>query len=82
MHSYLTLGLLGIALLIYALSSAVYRLVFHPLARFPGPKLAAATRLYEAYFDVIQGGKYIFKIGDLHKQYGRHAPGSASMLSA
>lgn len=44
---------------------------FHPLAKFPGPKLAAATRLYEAYYDVLQGGKYIFQIGELHKQYGK-----------
>ncbi|KAI4230547.1 MAG: hypothetical protein LQ349_006205 [Xanthoria aureola] len=49
----------------------VYRLIFHPLAKFPGPKLAAATRLYEAYYDVLQGGKYIFQIGELHKQYGK-----------
>ncbi|KAK3351394.1 cytochrome P450 [Neurospora tetraspora] len=47
-----------------------YRLTLHPLAKFPGPKLAAITRLYEGYYDVIQEGQYTFKIGELHKQYG------------
>ena len=65
------LGLIGGALFVYRLLLTVYRLVFHPLAEFPGPKLAAATRLYEAYYDVLQGGKYIFQIGELHKQYGK-----------
>lgn len=25
---------------------------------------------YEAYYDLILGGQYTFKIGELHKQYG------------
>jgi len=49
---------------------ALYRLFFHPLSHFPGPKLAAITRLYEAYYDVIQNGQYTFKIAALHAQYG------------
>lgn len=47
-----------------------YRLFLHPLSKFPGPKLAAITRYYEAYFDVIQNGQYTFKIADMHKKYG------------
>jgi len=49
---------------------AVYRLFFHPLAKFPGPKLAAVTRWYEAYYDVYLNGQYQFQIGELHKKYG------------
>ncbi|KAI1137268.1 cytochrome P450 [Hypoxylon sp. FL0543] len=57
-------------IVMYYGSIAFYRLFLHPLARFPGPKLAAVTRWYEGYYDVIQNGQYTFKIGELHKKYG------------
>ncbi|KAH8800674.1 cytochrome P450 [Xylogone sp. PMI_703] len=49
---------------------AIYRLYFHPLARFPGPRLAALTSWYEAYYDVILPGLYIWRIKDMHQIYG------------
>lgn len=49
----------------------LYRLFFHPLAGFPGPKLAAATLWYETYYDVWLKGKYVFEIKDMHKKYGK-----------
>ncbi|KAJ5558222.1 hypothetical protein N7535_008437 [Penicillium sp. DV-2018c] len=49
---------------------AVYHLYFHPLSKFPGPKLAAATYLYEFYYDVIKSGMYIWEIERMHEQYG------------
>ncbi|KAF2424505.1 cytochrome P450 [Tothia fuscella] len=53
-----------------ALSSiVVYRLVFHPLAQIPGPKIAAATWLYEIYYDLYLGGQFVFEIGRLHQVY-------------
>jgi hypothetical protein len=55
----------------YFASTAIYRLFFHPLARFPGPKLAALTRWYEAYYDVVQNGQYTYKIDQLHREYGK-----------
>lgn len=56
---------------VYLVTLAFYRLILHPLARFPGPKLAAITRCYEAYYDIIRNGQYTFKIVDLHKKYGK-----------
>jgi hypothetical protein len=56
--------------LFLTVAGAIYRLYFHPLAHIPGPKLAALTWWYEFYFDGIQQGKYVFKIQELHKQYG------------
>jgi len=55
---------------LYVTVGVVYRLYFHPLSKFPGPRLAAATLWYEAYYDVIKQGQYTFKIKELHKQYG------------
>jgi hypothetical protein len=49
----------------------VYRIYFHPLAKFPGPKLAAATHLYEGYYDVAKKGRYIFEVEKMHKKYGQ-----------
>lgn len=55
---------------IYVVTTATYRLFFSPLSHIPGPKLAACTRLYEFYYDVILHGRYTFKIAELHKKYG------------
>ena len=49
---------------------ALYRLYFSPLAKFPGPKLAALTFWVEFYHDVIQRGQYTFKIVKMHEKYG------------
>lgn len=58
------------AVVAYYIILALYRLFLHPLARFPGPRLAAISRWYEGYYDVILGGQYTLKIADLHKEYG------------
>lgn len=56
--------------LVLTVVGAIRRLFFHPLSHVPGPKLAALTWWYEFYYDGIQQGKYVFKIQELHKQYG------------
>lgn len=63
---------------IYLLAKVIYRLYLHPLSRFPGPKLAAATYLYGAYYDVVEEAQFVFKLGALHDTYGpvvRISPG-------
>ncbi|KAE8381597.1 benzoate 4-monooxygenase cytochrome P450 [Aspergillus bertholletiae] len=54
----------------YVTAVVFYRLVLSPLAHFPGPRLAAATGLYEAYFQLIKGGTFTWEINRLHEQYG------------
>ncbi|KAK2030379.1 oxoglutarate/iron-dependent oxygenase [Colletotrichum zoysiae] len=60
----------GVGLALYLFGLAIYRLYLHPLARFPGPKIAALTVLYEFYFDGIQRGRYTFEIQRMHEKYG------------
>ncbi|KAF9886516.1 hypothetical protein FE257_011423 [Aspergillus nanangensis] len=55
---------------LYVFLVVVYRLYLSPLARFPGPRLAAATGLYETYFQIIKGGVYTWEIDRLHEEYG------------
>ncbi|RAH64667.1 cytochrome P450 [Aspergillus aculeatinus CBS 121060] len=50
---------------------AVYNISpLHPLYHIPGPKLAAITFLYEAWFDLILGGRYSLEIQRMHEIYG------------
>lgn len=58
----------------YNLVMVIYRLHFHPLNKFPGPRLAAATGLYELYFSVWGTDGFKHEIGEMHRTYGRHAP--------
>ncbi|KAF2203658.1 cytochrome P450 [Delitschia confertaspora ATCC 74209] len=64
---------IGLLVLYYICNSiylVIWRLWFSPLAKFPGPKLAAATFWYEFYYDYWKNGKYIFEIERQHKKYG------------
>ena len=68
-------SMLAVALLCYVVTGVIYRLYFHPLAKFPGPRLAAATLWYEFWFDCILFGQYTFEIGRMHKKHGQYSPG-------
>lgn len=50
---------------------AFYRLYLSPLAKFPGPKLAALTFWVEFYHDVLRRGQYTFEIVKMHEKYGK-----------
>ncbi|KAL9622226.1 MAG: hypothetical protein Q9160_003409 [Pyrenula sp. 1 TL-2023] len=58
------------AVIAYYGTIVFYRLFLDPLVRFPGPKLAAISRWYEAYYDVVLGGQYTTKIAEVHGIYG------------
>lgn len=72
--SYITqaLGVLFLSWLTYLVGLVIYRLYFHPLAKFPGPKYAAISRWHEYYHEVVRKGQFTFVIQDYHKQYGMY----------
>ena len=66
------LALTAFFFLARGLCAVIYNVLYHPLKRFPGPKLAGATQLYQSYFDVVKGGggQYIHEVQRLHQLYG------------
>jgi hypothetical protein len=56
----------------YLVAGGIYRLYFHPLAKFPGPKIAALTDWYECYHDLFRHGMLIWKLQELHDKYGKY----------
>lgn len=68
-----SLGKLAIASIFaigYLGALMIYRLVLSPIAKFPGPRLAAVSNWYEFYYDVIRKGHFTAHIQQLHKKYG------------
>ncbi|PGH14041.1 hypothetical protein AJ79_03311 [Helicocarpus griseus UAMH5409] len=67
------ISLVGLGWLVYVSALVIYRLFFHPLRHFPGPKLAAVSTYYETYYDWFRGpykGSNEFHVRELHKKYG------------
>lgn len=62
--------LLG-SVLAYGLASLVYRFHIHPLSKFPGPRLAAVTGLYEIYFSIWGVSSFDDEIERMHQEYGK-----------
>ncbi|CAH0058112.1 unnamed protein product [Clonostachys solani] len=65
--AYWLLLLIGLAVVGVA-SVPIYNLFFHPLRKFPGPKLNAATRI--PYTRMISSGQTHHKLHEMHKKYG------------
>ena len=68
-HPYLAIAGFIVA---YGYILVTYRLYFHPLAKYPGSKLAAVTKWHEFYFDVLKnhGGTFMYEIERMHAEYG------------
>lgn len=62
---------IGVSLcFLYNVGLVIYRLYFHPLRNFPGPKLNAATLWVDFYYEVVLKGQMLFKLKEWHDQYG------------
>jgi len=64
---------IGAVVVTYILLLYLYRLLLHPLARYPGPKLAAISNWYEFYYEIILDGAFTKHLQQLHKCYGSFA---------
>ncbi|KAK1856543.1 cytochrome p450 [Colletotrichum chrysophilum] len=60
----------GGVIVLYWVCLAIYRLYLSPLAKVPGPKIAALTSWYAAYHDIWRGGQYVWVVEEMHRQYG------------
>jgi hypothetical protein len=58
------------ATLVYLLLRSIYRMKFHPLAKFPGPRLAALTSMYAGSYDLPYGSSLCKELPALHDKYG------------
>ncbi|KAK3896878.1 cytochrome P450-like protein [Staphylotrichum tortipilum] len=82
-HLQLWLGLFVIGGVLYTTCLVVYRLFFHPLAKYPGPFLAKLTDGYMLYY-AWRGDRHL-EFWRLHERYGkfvRFGPNSLSANSA
>lgn len=63
---------------IFVLFRCLSNVYLHPLAKFPGPRLAAASGLYKAYIDVIAKTGFVRTLERAHSQYGRYPASNIS----
>ena len=62
------------AALTWSFYSAFYNVYFHPLARFPGPKLAGASKYWLFYQEFVRRVSLSDIRDELHAQYGALCP--------
>ena len=70
-HSLIWLTSYSVALLVlFLLLQVVYRITFHPLAKFPGPFWAKISSIYGMTYDFSENESYIKNFPEWHRKYG------------
>ncbi|KAL7270836.1 hypothetical protein RUND412_006446 [Rhizina undulata] len=72
--------LLGGSIFVYLLGLSIYRIFFHPLAKYPGPFLAKLTGLHGLYY-AWKGDRHIANY-QAHLKYGEFVRVGPNLLSA
>ncbi|KAH8820751.1 cytochrome P450 [Xylogone sp. PMI_703] len=62
------IALLFCSVVFYLSCKYTKRIYFHPLSHIPGPRLAAATHLYEAYYNIFHDG-FAQRMVSMHTEY-------------
>ncbi|PWY86713.1 putative RNA polymerase II mediator complex component Srb8 [Aspergillus heteromorphus CBS 117.55] len=78
----LQIGSVVCLLLAYPIYQGIYNVYFHPLAKYPGPKAWAASRIPFVYH--LLSGTLVKRQRELHEKYGPHfrmAPDEISFAS-
>lgn len=58
------------AWLLAAIAQAIASVYFNPLSHVPGPKIAAATKWWRVYHELIKQVSWTDKLIELHSIYG------------
>ncbi|GIK05376.1 hypothetical protein Aspvir_009485 [Aspergillus viridinutans] len=58
------------AMAVLFIGKCLLSIYWHPLSRFPGPKLALIGPFCEFYYDVIKDGTFLWEIEKMHQKYG------------
>ncbi|KAJ3556245.1 hypothetical protein NM688_g2132 [Phlebia brevispora] len=64
------LSSLTLAWLVWIVLNGVYNLYWHPLAKYPGPKLAAATIWWKMYWELLREENLVDVVSGLHEVHG------------
>ncbi|EFW23057.1 benzoate 4-monooxygenase cytochrome P450 [Coccidioides posadasii str. Silveira] len=54
----------------WAVYQGIKTLYWHPLAKFPGPRIGALTRLYKTYVECVAQGSFVHLLEEHHARYG------------
>jgi hypothetical protein len=58
------------AAIVYGVYIVIHNAYLHPLARFPGPRLAGITTYWKAYIECILKKSFCDELRELHAIYG------------
>lgn len=59
-----------ISIIVWTLGRVVYNLYFHPLAKYPGPRMAAATEWWQAWLEIFKAESLSLTLLELHAKHG------------
>ena len=54
----------------WAILQIIYYAFFHPLSRYPGPRLAGVTVWWKVYIELVKQESLAHKLIKLHARYG------------